>query len=80
MGILDTLRGRANEVDQAINPLRQVADVIGAANEKLNADPTGLKAAKAAGQLARQEATDRGKEIEVRDTPTGAIERKEFPR
>jgi hypothetical protein len=71
MGILDDL-------DKAYNPLRKVGDAMDSAVASANADPTGRKAAVAAGQAARQEAINRGKGIEVRETPTGAIERKEF--
>lgn len=61
MGILDAIRGKADELDKAVNPMRKVADAIGATTEKANADPTGLKAATAAGKAARDEAVSRGK-------------------
>lgn len=71
MGILDDL-------DKTYNPLRKVGDAMDNAVATANADPTGQKVAVAAGQAARQEAVARGKGIEVRQTPTGAVERKEF--
>ena len=71
MGILDDL-------DKTYNPFRKVGDAIDNAVATANADPTGQKTAVATGQAARQEAIDSGKGIEVRQTPTGAVERKEF--
>jgi hypothetical protein len=65
MGILDAIKGKADALDKKVNPLRQVADVMGAATEKANADPTGQKAAVAAGQAARQDAINRGKGIKT---------------
>jgi hypothetical protein len=65
MGILDAIKGKADVLDKKVNPLRQVADTIGAATEKANADPTGQKAAVAAGQAARQDAINRGKGIKT---------------
>lgn len=72
MGILDDL-------DKTYNPLRKVGDAMGNAVATANADPTGQKVAIGSGQAARQEAIDRGKGIEVRETPTGAVEKKPFP-
>jgi hypothetical protein len=72
MGILDDL-------DKAYNPFRKVGDVMDNAVATANADPTGRKAAIARGDAARQEAIDLGKGIEVRQTPTGAVEKKPFP-
>jgi hypothetical protein len=67
------------DLDKTYNPLRKVGDAMDNAVATANADPTGQKAAVAAGQVARQEAIDRGKGIEVRQTPTGAVEKKPFP-
>ena len=64
MGILDSIRGKADELDKTYNPLRKVADVLGNAADKANADPTGQKAAIARGEAARQEAIIRGRGIE----------------
>jgi hypothetical protein len=71
MGILDDL-------DKTYNPLRKVGDAMDNAVATANADPTGQKAAVAAGQSVRQEAIDRGNGIEVRQTPTGAVQKRRF--
>ena len=80
MGILDAIKGKTDTLDKTYNPFRKVGDAMDNAVATANADPTGRKAAVAAGQAARQEAINRGKGIEVRQTPTGAVQRKPFPR
>lgn len=75
MGVWDAIKRKADALDKSVNPLRKVADTIGAATKKVNADPTGQKAAVAAGQAARQEAISRGKVI---NTPTGDFSIKKF--
>jgi hypothetical protein len=72
MGILDAIKGKADELDKSVNPLRKVADTIETATKTVNPDPTGQKAAIAAGQAARQEAINRGKgasELPVTEVP-----------
>ena len=78
MGVLDNITGKLDAIDQSVNPLRKVADAMSGANTPAVNDPTGQKAAIAAGQAARQEAVNRGLGIEVRQTPTGAVQKQPF--
>jgi hypothetical protein len=80
MGLLDAINEKIDTFKKSVNPFLQIEEGQKAPPPPAtNTDPTGEKAARARGQAARQEAINRGKGIEVRQTPTGAIERKPFP-
>ena len=65
LDIAQPIRGASREVGKAITPAPEP-------------DPTGLKAATARGDAARQDAISRGKGIEVKQTPTGDFSQKKF--
>lgn len=71
--------GGIKKVLDVIQPIRKASgDVAKAITPAPVADPTGQKAAVAAGQAARTEAINRGKGIEVKSTPTGELKMKGF--
>jgi len=75
---MDILGGikKALDIAQPLRPAsREVGKAVAPAPES---DPTGLKAATARGDAARQEAVNRGKGIEVKATPTGDLTKKPF--
>jgi hypothetical protein len=75
---MDILGGIKKVLDVA-QPIRQASRDVGKAiSAAPSPDPTGQKAAMAAGQAARQEAINRGKGIEVKATPTGELKKKGF--
>jgi hypothetical protein len=65
LGVVQPIRKASSDVGKALSPPPE-------------SDPTGLKAATARGDAARQEAISRGKGIEVKQTPTGGLIKKDF--
>lgn len=71
--------GPIKKVLDVAQPIRQASEAVAPALTPAPvADPTGQKAAVAAGQAARQAAINRGKGIEVKPTPTGDFSTKKF--
>ncbi len=68
--------GGAKKVLDVFQPIRGASEKVGKAlTPPPEADPTGIKAAAAAGEAARQEAINRGKVV---NTPTGDLSIKKF--